>query len=118
MKDFQEDPAPKIINLRGTSDGNSNTNTYPLYPVADDIYNKSKKESNIDPENPLLTKAPNVEGGTNEKNFEDDFSGDELDIPGAELDDAEELIGEEDEENNSYSLGGNMLNDLEEDHGE
>lgn len=32
-----------------------------------------------------------------------DFSGDELDIPGAELDDDNEMLGEEDEENNSYS---------------
>lgn len=32
-----------------------------------------------------------------------DYSGDDLDIPGADLDDADELIGEEDEENNSYS---------------
>lgn len=32
-----------------------------------------------------------------------DFSGDELDIPGAELDDDNELLGEEDEENNGYS---------------
>lgn len=32
--------------------------------------------------------------------------GDNLDIPGAELDDDMEDIGEEDEENNYYSLGG------------
>ncbi len=33
-----------------------------------------------------------------------DRSGDELDIPGSEEDDLNEKIGEEDEENNSYSL--------------
>jgi hypothetical protein len=32
-----------------------------------------------------------------------DFSGDELDVPGSELDDEQERIGSEDEENNSYS---------------
>ena len=32
-----------------------------------------------------------------------DFSGDELDVPGSELDDEQEKIGSEDEENNSYS---------------
>jgi hypothetical protein len=37
-----------------------------------------------------------------------------LDVPGAELDDADEQIGEEDEENNYYSLGGDDHNDLEE----
>ncbi len=38
----------------------------------------------------------------------------ELDTPGAELDDANEAIGEEDEENNYYSLGGERHEDLEE----
>lgn len=34
-----------------------------------------------------------------------DFAGNELDIPGEELDDAQENVGSEDEENNHYSLG-------------
>lgn len=34
-------------------------------------------------------------------------SGDDLDVPGSEDDDADEEIGEEDEENNSYSMGDN-----------
>lgn len=34
-----------------------------------------------------------------------DFTGGDLDIPGTELDDASEETGNEDEENNSYSLG-------------
>ena len=38
-------------------------------------------------------------------NEENDVSGKDLDVPGAEEDDAEEELGEEDEENNSYSLG-------------
>ena len=50
----------------------------------------------------------------NEKDFEDDLTGDDLDIPGAELDDSNEEIGEEDEENNYYSLGGDNHDDLEE----
>ena len=37
----------------------------------------------------------------------EDIAGDaDLDIPGAELDDDDEIIGSEDEENNYYSLGG------------
>src|SRR5690606_16049394 len=32
-----------------------------------------------------------------------DFSGDDLDVPGSELDDEQERVGEEDEENNSYN---------------
>ena len=42
---------------------------------------------------------------------------DELDVPGAEEDDADEEIGEEDEENNYYSLGGDAHENLEEDKG-
>jgi hypothetical protein len=39
----------------------------------------------------------------------------DLDIPGTELDDDGESIGEEDEENNYYSLGGDRHESLEED---
>jgi hypothetical protein len=39
----------------------------------------------------------------NEKSGVNSETGDDLDIPGAELDDENEEIGEEDEENNSYS---------------
>lgn len=41
-----------------------------------------------------------------EAGFGEDVSGGDLDVPGAELDDANEDIGAEDEENNIYSRGG------------
>lgn len=44
-----------------------------------------------------------------------DKAGYELDTPGAEIDDPNESIGEEDEENNYYSLGGDRHENLEED---
>lgn len=40
-----------------------------------------------------------------------DMAGEDLDVPGSELDDAREEIGSEDEENNSYSLGGDGRED-------
>jgi hypothetical protein len=40
-----------------------------------------------------------------------DMAGKDLDVPGSELDDANEAIGAEDEENNSYSLGGDRHED-------
>lgn len=40
----------------------------------------------------------------NEKSSASDQSGKDLDVPGAEQDDDNEDIGEEDEENNEYSL--------------
>jgi hypothetical protein len=39
---------------------------------------------------------------------------DDLDVPGSELDDESEMIGNEDEENNFYSIGGDDKSDLEE----
>jgi hypothetical protein len=67
----------------------------PIYGKGDDIYSQEK-------EVPL-------------ENGETDITPDgDLDIPGSELDDADENIGEEDEENNSYSIGGDNHNDLEE----
>lgn len=89
---------------------------YPLYVVTDDIYNKYNEEENIDPENILKSKTGNDMNETmNEKDFADDVSGSDLDVPGSELDDQQEKIGSEDEENNYYSLGGDDHNDLEED---
>ena len=43
----------------------------------------------------------------NEKGFGKNISGSDLDVAGAEEDDANEEIGEEDEENNPYSMGDN-----------
>ena len=42
----------------------------------------------------------------NESSFKNNITGAGLDVPGAESDDENEEIGEEDEENNEYSLGG------------
>ncbi|AEI50801.1 hypothetical protein [Runella slithyformis] len=88
---------------------------YPMYPPSEDIYSRGIKEDDIDPDNPATLKEPNEEADTrNEKDFNNDVSGADLDIPGAELDDDAEAIGSEDEENNYYSLGGDNHIDLEE----
>jgi hypothetical protein len=49
----------------------------------------------------------------NEKTSSNAVSGSDLDVPGSDEDDANEDIGEEDEENNPYSLGGddNSINE-------
>jgi hypothetical protein len=91
---------------------------YPLYPPSEDIYQQSHEERDINPEDFSKIKAPNEREGTlNEKGFVGHMSGDDLDVPGSELDDQQESIGSEDEENNYYSLGGDNHNDLEEDEG-
>ena len=71
----------------------------PIYSADEDIYSKDKEVS-LDEDEEAEKNARLGEG---------------LDVPGAELDDADEEIGEEDEENNYYSLGGDDHNDLEED---
>jgi hypothetical protein len=91
---------------------------YPLYPDSEDIYNKYKKENDIDPEDISKVKksSANVKVVSDtEKEFSDNVSGNDLDIPGSDLDDEQEMTGSEDEENNYYSLGGDDHNDLDED---
>jgi hypothetical protein len=93
---------------------------YPLYPAGEDIFSKSKEEGNINPEDisQIKESSDNSKAGkSNEKDFVEDESGSDLDVPGSELDDEQEKIGSEDEENNYYSLGGDDHNDLDEDKG-
>jgi len=90
---------------------------YPVYPEDEDIYNKYEEEKDIDPDE-LFRKKESGEKMKVKRNPELDFyneiPGDDLDIPGSELDDEMENIGSEDEENNYYSLGGDDHDDLDE----
>ncbi len=47
-----------------------------------------------------------------------DMTGESLDVPGSSADEADERIGDEDEENNYYSLGGDLHESQEENKGE
>ena len=89
------------------------------YPPAEDIFNQLHEETEIDPEEISKTKQDIRISNTqwNEKNFNQDKSGADLDIPGSEADDAQEANASEDEENNGYSIGGDDHNDLEENSG-
>lgn len=88
---------------------------YPVYPASEDIYSNEIKEEEINPDNFAEMKTtPDVTGELNEKDFAHDLTGEDLDIPGAELDDFQENIGTEDEENNYYSLGGDNHENLDE----
>jgi hypothetical protein len=107
-----------VSRRRKSNEQKEDLSGYPAYPVREDIYSKYQKEKDINPEDTSTTKGSNNCSGTNnEKDFSEDMSGNDLDIPGAELDDEQESIGSEDEENNYYSLGGDDHNDLEEDQG-
>ncbi len=71
----------------------------PIYSADEDIYKKDKEVTFEEEKSNKLNK---------------DLASD-LDVPGSELDDQDEELGEEDEENNYYSLGGDDHNDLDED---
>jgi hypothetical protein len=73
------------------------------YPASEDIYNQAK-ETNIDAE-AYLEKGI-LQPKKNENEQTEHLPGDDLIVPGADLDNDQEKIGSEDEENNYYSLGG------------
>lgn len=80
---------------------------YPLYPEDEDIYNIEKRDSYIDPDDQSYFSDEDFDVRDPEEiDFIDQLENKELDVPGAELDDFDEEIGNEDEENNYYSLGG------------
>ena len=87
---------------------------YPHHPASEDIYNQ-EIETDLNPEDPTKKKV-SVEnmGKRNEKDFQEDLTGEDLDVPGSKADESENNAGSEDEENNYYSLGGDHHNDLEE----
>ena len=104
--------------LEMDSETKENFPGYPKYPASEDVYAQLKEESEIDPENPSRMKDSTENMGEwNEKSFNEDLVGDDLDVPGSELDDEQENNGMEDEENNYYSLGGDNHEDLEENRG-
>ena len=71
--------------------------------LLDDSIDNSLSEDNINLKRSELDHTDYDGEPLNEGSMADDISGEELDVPGAEDDDENEMIGEEDEENNSYS---------------
>src|ERR1035437_10143284 len=83
-------------------DEKNNFEGYPIYPDSEDIY-KNFQEEDINPEDTSKTKEPNTTNALRMKDLDDKSGENDLDIPGADLDDLQEDIGNEDEENNYYS---------------
>lgn len=111
LKTNPPDPMPDN-NEKNTLEG------YQFYPESEDIYNKFREEKNMDPEDISRVKEPvNNDNATTNigKESNDDVFGSSLDVPGSELDDEQENVGNEDEENNYYSIGGDDHNNLDED---
>lgn len=90
---------------------------YPHYPASEDIYNTEEKVALNPDDLSKKKKSDKNPGKRNEKDFREDMTGEDLDVPGSESDEAKANSGSEDEENNYYSLGGDNHKDLEEDKG-
>lgn len=86
---------------------------YPVYPESEDALSGSHKKKVL-PLDGELNESEATGHASKRPVPKQDLDSD-LDVPGSELDDAEEQVGEEDEENNYYSLGGDRHDDLEED---
>lgn len=96
-----------------------NQKGYPSYDESKDIYEKSEKKSEINPEDISKNKALNSTNAVRRKALDKKhkLTGKDLDVPGSELDDAQEAIGSEDEENNYYSQVDDNHEDLKQDKG-
>ena len=72
--------------------------------LAETLQNGSLSDDDSRLKGSQLDNTDNDGDPLNEQSSADDVSGRDLDIPGAEDDDADEAIGEEDEENNGFSI--------------
>ena len=109
----------KHLQSKPAGDGNKNEFPgYPIYPSSDDIFNKYQEEKDVNPEDISETKDLNAKATSPYlRDSNNELSGNNLDVPGSELDDEMEEIGSEDEENNYYSIGGDNHTDLDENKG-
>ena len=89
-------------------------NQQPAEETNDDLDIRPGTEADVDDDDLEVLNSTNDEIGLPQNVSNDDLDTD-LDIPGSELDDDNESIGEEDEENNYYSLGGDRHEGQEED---
>ncbi len=75
---------------------------FPPFPhnhASDDIYNKEKKVDLNTEDFGKIKSHENKPEKRNEKDFYEDVTGEDLDVPGSEADEAEGNSGSEDEEN-------------------
>lgn len=109
------DPKNKDFKEKETKPNSQEFPGYPQYPDDEDIYVKSKDLTSINPDDlDEIDTQKDILDVTNEDDSVEIHTGNDLDVPGSELDDQMEDVGSEDEENNYYSIGGDLHEDLEE----
>lgn len=81
----------------------------------DELHMREGTGGDVNEDDLAALNASNDEIGRPQNVSNEEEVNSDLDVPGSELDDANERIGEEDEENNYYSLGGERQEANEED---
>jgi hypothetical protein len=114
----QEDPLPPGENPEDRRDRQAMEHPVPNAIDESDLDVSERNESDVTDEDlqALGPKDLSMDMGEDEQLLKNrvwpvDMAGQDLDVPGAELDDRNESIGSEDEENNPYSLGGDAHED-------
>ena len=114
--DIETDPILPSVDIEDQADDMAMERPVLKDPDADE--DEEKNESDVTEEDlqALGPKDLSMDMGEDEQLLKNrvwpvDMAGKDLDIPGSELDDENEAIGAEDEENNSYSLGGDRHED-------
>ncbi len=89
---------------KNTPSDNSENNKADITPEEQAILDASQSSGlSQDDRNLRSAKLDNTDEDGEKLNTIVGLSGEDLDVPGAELDDEEEILGSEDEENNNYS---------------
>ena len=108
---------PNSRNLSGVnqrySTGQKNDKAEETMAADDDLRIEEGGDGDVDDDDLAVLNSTDGEIGR-PQNVSNEELGNDLDIPGSELDDDNEEIGEEDEENNYYSLGGDRHENQEE----
>lgn len=102
-EEYQEDPEDYDDNA--DQESNFVEDDFDAENDAEAPFGDKYADEDFPPEFQRMTDTPE-DDDWNTENFDTDHTGDDLDVPGSELDDDQEEIGSEDEENNYYSLGG------------
>ena len=83
---------------------NAERNEANISPEEKELLDHSQSSGDSrDEQNLMRAKLDNKDEDGEPLNSDTRQSGEDLDVPGAELDDDNEILGEEDEENNNYS---------------
>ena len=104
----------RFINSQEVPRNTDRKNQQSAEEVNDDLAIQPGTEADVNDDDLEILNSTNDEIGMPQNVTNEDLNSD-LDIPGSELDDENESIGEEDEENNYYSLGGDRHESQEED---